>query len=218
MLRAKKMRRDELVGGSSYIPSTLAQIEGEMAVPFLTELLDYPDWRIDAGDALGNIGFADPSALAKLQALAAVESPAVSNTLYLAIDRIRIQGTWVLSAIEKNGGRILPTSANLEWTIHGDRWTKGLAGGIKTKGFLTLETMDNPRKIHITVNPSHNLRSPGPMRYEIDGDTLKLWGDESDVNEGPLTFEVPQRTDRGIIHWKKVRTKRLADPLPKFRL
>jgi RNA polymerase sigma factor (sigma-70 family) len=136
----------------------------------------------------------------------------------------KLQGTWVLTAVEWDGKAPAPqdvtSDARREWSIRGNKFTDGQVGDQfkKSTGFLRIDARQTPRTMDLSPTEAFQPAETAYSIYDVQGDTLKVaqWGRvivpgqadkkpdrESKPGERPREFKT--NLDSGVIitFWKK---------------
>jgi uncharacterized protein (TIGR03067 family) len=115
----------------------------------------------------------------------------------------RLQGTWVMTALEINGEK-LPAekfqSTKLE--ITGDRYITDTGRG-RHEATLKLDPAKDPRTIDMTFADGPNKGDTAEGIYKLEGDTLTICRPRLPPQPRPTEFSTKPGTDRFIVVWKR---------------
>jgi uncharacterized protein (TIGR03067 family) len=99
----------------------------------------------------------------------------------------KLKGTWTIVAMERDGQKA-PEEAvrDQSLTFDGDKVTFKLRGDSKTGTFKLDATQKPP---HLDITPDDGGKKTMKMIYQLDGDTLKLYGAKNEEGERPKSFD-----------------------------
>jgi uncharacterized protein (TIGR03067 family) len=211
--------------GLVILPRALARIQGDEAVPFLIELLHDADLGLDAAYALADIGPAARSAIPVLLTLAREEkSDLRKDILAESLDLIQLQGTWVMTAIERDG-RVMQmnetaTSPLVEWVIAGDRWTKGPRTGVKTNGHFWAICSPTPKCMDLIPDGGSESARIEYLIYDLNADELKIGYVEHNLGPSrrPKAFRNDQEPGVRTAYWRRSVPRPNADVPAEMRI
>jgi uncharacterized protein (TIGR03067 family) len=101
----------------------------------------------------------------------------------------KLKGTWTIVAMERDGQKA-PEDAVKDQTLifEGDKVTFKQRGDTKT-GTYKLDTAQKPPHLDITPSDGPQKDKAMKMIYQLDGDTLKIYGAKNEEGERPKNFE-----------------------------
>jgi RNA polymerase sigma factor (sigma-70 family) len=122
-------------------------------------------------------------------------------------DRDKMQGTWAAVSIER-GGRKAPGGQIKGFTvaIKGNRLTFNPDTENRASTF-TLDPSKSPREIDLVPQDGPAKGQTVPGIYELEGDVLKLCGDNREAGERPREFATSEGTDRFVMVLKRTAEK-----------
>jgi uncharacterized protein (TIGR03067 family) len=123
-------------------------------------------------------------------------------------DLNKLEGTWVLAAVEFKGKAPAPqdttSEARREWIINGKKYTDGQVGAAykKAQGYLRINPSKTPKAIDISDTANFKAADTSHGIYELDGDTLKTYFAAKGETR-PTEFKTKPKGLQAIAHWKK---------------
>ncbi len=99
----------------------------------------------------------------------------------------KLKGTWTVVAMERDGQKA-PEDAVKDTTLtfDGDKATFKQRGDTKT-GTFKLDAAQKPP--HLDITPDDGGKKTMKMIYQLDGDTLKIYGAKNDEGERPKSYD-----------------------------
>jgi uncharacterized protein (TIGR03067 family) len=99
----------------------------------------------------------------------------------------KLKGTWTVVAMERDGKKAPEEEVKGKaLTFAGDKVTFKRDDDTKT-GTFKLDSAQKPP--HLDLTPDDGEKLTIKMLYQLDGDTLKLYGDKSEKGDRPKSYE-----------------------------
>jgi uncharacterized protein (TIGR03067 family) len=118
-------------------------------------------------------------------------------------DLDKLQGTWVMAAMEVDGKQVPPEK--LEGTklvVKGDKYTV-MVKGTSYETIITLDPAKKPKAIDMVFTDGPNKDKVHRGIYEVEGDTFKLCRAREPDRDRPTEFGTWPDTGVFLVVWKR---------------
>jgi RNA polymerase sigma factor (sigma-70 family) len=150
------------------------------------------------------------AALIALAALAAVAGAAVLPRALAAVDdatkaeseRKKLEGTWAIASLERDGEKEEAKGGEEEFRIEGESFAIWHGGHVEEKGTIKLDPSKDPRQIDFRYDEGRSAGKTGRAIYAWDGAKLKVcWVRDGD--ERPSDFSTKPGDHRVLLILKR---------------